>query len=1137
MVRHLRFVPAAPEYRSPVQKPQLMELTSTRFVAAMAVLLGHFSDLLALPPLVSQLISGGIGVSFFFVLSGFILCYRYWDTFADGINLNKFRRYFVARIARVYPLYVVALFLITGLYLTIVAVNPRAIDFPPNPLVSWLANLLAVQTFAPTRETQQFWNGPSWSVSTEFGFYLMLPLILAGIAKYVRNVEGLILLLVLAIAAGVVAQASTLTLVLGFGWDRVFWLDTVARRNIFWLLPEFVTGVVTARLLFGGHLSWLGRAGARNMLLIGSVSLVLLLNLLPWPTDDRAFIVMQQFRLDLGYMIPFAGVIVALAAGPTILSALLRSPASVILGEASYALYIFHWIPWTALAVMKALGVIIHPVAVAVIIILTVLASIGSYLWFERPVRSYLRQVWAVKSLRKSDIRSASAHSRSSNQDQSRYSGMLSHLFQKINNWRFADFAAAIFVLVVGVAYIANTWSPSSYGEALVSILGESQSGPDLGRPRPIRSDEWWVVTPLTQATINNGFERINRTSLYGEDLRINYGLPIHDWGIAFKPTMWLYGWVNPAYAYSFHWFALYALFILGHALLFRWFGAGPVLAYALAAGLYYTGFVQFWWNEKGPIFALFPWVILPLATRFALGWKAAIMYWVAVAWLLTNFYPPLQVPLAFAGFILVLARKPDLFKPIPMTVLVGAITLAAGTSALYLWDYLQATATTIYPGSRIVSGGTVPGRFWLSWLLPAVNFSSNYSSLIGRNICEIGTVGLYYSLLIMCFADIRRWRQVWTNTERRRRITILSSGLALMLCWMALPLPPWVGAPLLWNHVQPERMQYVAGLLFVMLIFVIIDQLGLRITLVRAAVFCGLILSAWLTWNNTPGQDHYEDLLILVIGLPAIVIARRWPYRAHESMAIASLLAGVWLFGRFNPLQSAWPIFNRSPNAWTQAMDQLAAENNGVLAVTGVPGAIANGQGYRSVSHVTAVPQLKFWRSRFPELPEAEFNAIFNRYSRVDVLDEDAPRMVYTDTVGVPVDLFQKTAPVRYALQPMRKLPIKGHVDAAVVEDGNLVVVGWGPWRGPLTSQELEVTLTPASSTSGAPRRSLVVRKDLPPATHQEYSGLNGFSLRIPLIAGAPRPAVCIVAYDRSTGHRALLTNPAGLAYCEMTD
>ena len=62
-----------------------------------------------------------------------------------------------------------------------------------------------------------------------------------------------------------------------------------------------------------------------------------------------------------------------------------------------------------------------------------------------------------------------------------------------------------------------------------------------LGVSRPIRSDEWWVVTPLTQATINN-ISAVQQTSLYREDLRINYGMPMHDWGLAFKPTLWLYG-------------------------------------------------------------------------------------------------------------------------------------------------------------------------------------------------------------------------------------------------------------------------------------------------------------------------------------------------------------------------------------------------------------------------------------------------------------------------------------------------------------------------------------------------------------------------------------------------------------------
>jgi peptidoglycan/LPS O-acetylase OafA/YrhL len=153
-----------------------------------------------------------------------------------------------------------------------------------------------------------------------------------------------------------------------------------------------MTGVITARLLFGGHLSWLGRAGARNMLLIASVALVFLLNMIPWPAEDHAFIIMRQFRLDLGYMIPFAGVIAALAAGPTCLSALLQRPFSVMLGETSYALYIFHWIPLTALSVLKAVGMAIHPIAVMGVIVLTILCSLGSYLWFEKPVRSYLRR-------------------------------------------------------------------------------------------------------------------------------------------------------------------------------------------------------------------------------------------------------------------------------------------------------------------------------------------------------------------------------------------------------------------------------------------------------------------------------------------------------------------------------------------------------------------------------------------------------------------------------------------------------------------------------------------------------------------------------------------------------------------------
>jgi len=717
--------------------------------------------------------------------------------------------------------------------------------------------------------------------------------------------------------------------------------------------------------------------------------------------------------------------------------------------------------------------------------------------------------------------------------------------FHRLDAWRVANLLAAVFLVVMGMVYVAGrTWSPSSYGHVLVHKLGYADSGPDWGRVRRVPTDEWAVVTPLTQATINNDFERINRTSLYGEDLRINFGLPIRDWGLIFKPTLWLYGWTNPAYAYSLHWFALSALFIVGYAWLFRWLGATPVVAFALAAGMYFTGFVQFWWVEKGPEFALFPWVILPFAARIPLVWKAALFYWAAVAWLLTNFYPPVQVSLAFVGLVILLAREPALFKPRPIAVLALAAALAAGTAALYLWDYLQATSTTLYPGGRRVSGGGVLFpfslifRFWLSWFWPALNFDRDYESLIGAiidvNICELGTVGLYYSLLVMCFLDFSRWRQVWSHIEQRRVVAVLGIGLAMMLAWMALPLPSWVGAPLLWNHVQPSRMQYAGGLLLVCFLFVLARYLGLRVSPARLAIFCAAILLGWWAWKYDPGKSHFEDLVILVFTLGAYAFARHRPGAAHASLAIASLLAGVLLFGRFNPLQSAWPIFNRPPNEMTKAFDQIAANNGGVLAVTGLPGAVANGLGYRSLSHVTAVPQLDFWRKRFPDMPSAEFDTIFNRYSHIVPVEESAPRLIQADSVAVPVGMFQKTALVRYVPSPMQPLDDDGHIDSAALEPGRLVVSGWGPWTGPLESHELEISVSPPAS--GAPTRALVIRSDLPSATRQRVSASNGFSLTIPLSAGATPPALCLVAHDTTTGKRTLLHNPPELPYCQIS-
>jgi peptidoglycan/LPS O-acetylase OafA/YrhL len=101
---------------------------------------------------------------------------------------------------------------------------------------------------------------------------------------------------------------------------------------------------------------------------------------------------MRQFRLDVAYTIPFAGIVLALAAGRTLASPLLSRPSWVFLGDISYGIYIYHWIPWTILAHAQAFGLKLPLLLVTGVVLGTIMFSAASYLWYERPARLFLRR-------------------------------------------------------------------------------------------------------------------------------------------------------------------------------------------------------------------------------------------------------------------------------------------------------------------------------------------------------------------------------------------------------------------------------------------------------------------------------------------------------------------------------------------------------------------------------------------------------------------------------------------------------------------------------------------------------------------------------------------------------------------------
>jgi hypothetical protein len=567
-------------------------------------------------------------------------------------------------------------------------------------------------------------------------------------------------------------------------------------------------------------------------------------------------------------------------------------------------------------------------------------------------------------------------------------------------------FFSTLFLL--GLLYVSQTWSPSSYG-IMLRELGYRQSGLIFSRPQTIRSDEWAVSTPMIQATVNNGFRRYNATSFYNEDLRLAYTLPLSDWGIIFKPHMWLYPFVNAAYAFSFQYYATFALFVIGYWWLFRIMGAKEGQALALSLGIYFTGFVQFWWTTLGMGMAVFPFVVAVLFAKIPRWQRVILFYWVASVWLISDFYPPLCISLGFVAAIFLLCFGAEWFTFKRLSALFAATALACCTTLYYLKDYLLATMATMYPGQRSVSGGGVPLREFISQILPFTMYDKGFRSLDSQNICEAGTVGLFVILLAICFAN---YSQLWKRLKEpkiRRRATILGIGLFLMLGWMIAPIPAGVGKLLLWNNVQPERMEFAEGLLAVLFAFYLVSVAGWVVNAVRIMLFLGVIFAGWYVLKLQPGFSAGRNSLDVWIVLPLLVayaLIRKNKVDPGSALLVVSLAVSAVVLFKFNPIQKAWPIFNREETAEVVRLREMVNPRTGLLSVN-EPGATANGLGFKSVTHVTMVPAWQVWNKFRDRVPSELFNNVFNRYSHIQLSNDALPKLIQADLITVPRSWF----------------------------------------------------------------------------------------------------------------------------------
>lgn len=169
-------------------KPYLNNLTALRGVAAILVALLHFHFFLGpvMPYGKANFIDNlYLMVDLFFILSGFIMCYVYEDSFKIGIQKRKYKNFLVARLARIYPLHIFTLLAEVCIFLFLIAVGK--LEFLPLPSQN-MYNLNAIPTNLVFMHTLGFhdfvsWNSPSWSLGAEWWAYVLFPFLFVAFKK------------------------------------------------------------------------------------------------------------------------------------------------------------------------------------------------------------------------------------------------------------------------------------------------------------------------------------------------------------------------------------------------------------------------------------------------------------------------------------------------------------------------------------------------------------------------------------------------------------------------------------------------------------------------------------------------------------------------------------------------------------------------------------------------------------------------------------------------------------------------------------------------------------------------------------------------------------------------------------------
>ena len=402
----------------PIARHHLSALDGLRFIAAFSVLAGH-----GYWYVVQQQTTGtsydpvaialrglpGLGMTLFFVLSGFVIHLNYHTTVGLRRGGGNFD-FFIARFSRLYPLFLVV-FMVDFIHILSVqgyfTKHPR-LNFDPFGALPAFLSFTQTWLFIPydgyaiyehygaaTSSAQA--TGAMWSLSTEWLFYTVYPLFSVWLSR--RHGKALAYVAATAVAASLLYYgwcAYNIQTIQRFGFSQ-FGSAQLAGSFVGWMvfysplgrMTEFVLGTLAAQRYLSGP----SAGGLLDRLPIATTA-VIGVAILAWIVAAPIL----QLRIG-GMSASCAAGLIALfillaVQHKTHVARFLSSPVLVKCGEASYSLYLLHWYvmhQWTA-AYAYPYGYPVRLLMYVAGVIASILLARAVYLVFEKPALRWLRR-------------------------------------------------------------------------------------------------------------------------------------------------------------------------------------------------------------------------------------------------------------------------------------------------------------------------------------------------------------------------------------------------------------------------------------------------------------------------------------------------------------------------------------------------------------------------------------------------------------------------------------------------------------------------------------------------------------------------------------------------------------------------